>query len=241
MGVLREKPDGLLGFIKLLAVDPQHRRRGLGSALLAALEQRLSALGARHLRIAEAAPNYLTPGVDLRYQAAHEFFTARGYRPTAEACNMRVELSGRDFDTQREERELADHGVVVRRATPADRAALQPVMQHFGGTWAQEVQVSLEQQPAMLHLALRAGDIVAFSACESNNLGTGWFGPMGTLPEARSLGIGRVLLCRCLADLQARGHTSAIIPWVAPSGFYTQHVGAVIDRRFQRYEKDCRK
>jgi len=239
MGVIRSAPEGLRGYVKLLAVDPEHRRRGLGSTLLTALEARLQQLGAQQLRIAEGAPNYLTPGVDLRYRAAHGFFDHHGYRHAGEACNMRADLSGRDFDTRREEERLAARGISVRRASPADRPALLRLLEHFGGSWAQEVQVSLGQQPARVHLALRAGEAVAFSASESNNLGTGWFGPMGTLPETRGLGIGQVLLRRCLADLQASGADAAIIPWVGPTGFYEQHVGARIERRFQRYEKDC--
>src|SRR5207249_6750201 len=42
VGVHRGEP----AFVKLLAVDPAHRRAGVGSALLAELERRLAARGA---------------------------------------------------------------------------------------------------------------------------------------------------------------------------------------------------
>ena len=103
--------------------------------------------------------------------------------------------------------------------------------------WKHEVGVSLCNSPPSLHVAVKNGAIVAFSAWNANNRGTGWFGPMGTAPEARRQGVGQVLLFRCLADMQAMGLMEATIPWVAPVDFYRKTIGAEVSRTFHRYEK----
>ena len=79
--------------------------------------------------------------------------------------------------------------------------------------------------------------MIGFAAHDANNVGTGWFGPMGTAPEFRGRRIGEVLLKRCLADTRAQGLTQATIPWVGPTEFYERTVRARITRRFVRLEK----
>ncbi|NUP67682.1 MAG: GNAT family N-acetyltransferase, partial [Nonomuraea sp.] len=65
-----------------------------------------------------------------------------------------------------------------------------------------------------------------------------WFGPMGTAPDARGLGLGGVLLRRCLADQRAAGQASAQIGWVGPLRFYSRAVGARAERVFWLYRRD---
>ena len=60
---------------------------------------------------------------------------------------------------------------------------------------------------------------------------------MGTAPAAQGLGIGSVLLRRCLADQQAAGLDSVQIGWVGPLPFYSGVVGARVERVFFLYRK----
>ena len=55
-----------------------------------------------------------------------------------------------------------------------------------------------------------------------------WFGPMGTAPAGRGLGIGGVLLRRCLQEQKQNGYPSVQIGWVGPVGFYHRACGAVL-------------
>src|SRR5690349_4481970 len=70
---------GPVGFRKLPAVGPGHRRAGVGAALLAELERRLAAGGASALRVFADAPHYLRPGVDFRDTAFVSFLERRGF------------------------------------------------------------------------------------------------------------------------------------------------------------------
>jgi len=74
--------DGWRGAIYRLAVDPEHRRRGLGQSLLRAAEERLTALGGRrvHAIVVEANANAVAfwDATDWEHQAGQLRF-AKGY------------------------------------------------------------------------------------------------------------------------------------------------------------------
>jgi mycothiol synthase len=63
-------------------------------------------------------------------------------------------------------------------------------------------------------------------------------GPIGTSPEVRKLGIGEVLLKRCLAEQRDRGVTSAELVWAGPLPYFSRTVNATIGRAFWQYDKD---
>jgi len=225
------------GSVRLLAVAPEHRRRGVGSALLRTLADDLGRRGATSLRIGEAAPNYLTPGVDVRYEAAPAFLAAHGLRETGEAVNLGVDLGRDDWDTSDDEQRLAAAHVSVRRASETDRTALAALLDAHWPAWQPEADCAMGNRPPALHLALRGESAIGFAAHSATNAPLGWFGPMGTAPEARGLGVGAVLLKRCLADLKAEGHPRATIAWAAALPFYERACGATVARRFRRFER----
>src|SRR5437588_7123489 len=68
--------------LRILAVDREQRRQGIGSALLRDAESR----GARI--VAAEAGNYFTPGVVMNDTATVDFFTKRAYRATATTYNL---------------------------------------------------------------------------------------------------------------------------------------------------------
>ena len=237
MGVVRESARGPRGIVKLAAVAVECRRQGIGSRLLAALEAAFRERGATAVRVCESAPNYLTPGVDSRYSAAPHFLEKMGYRRIGEACNMSVDLSAPVYDMAGAERRVASHGLVVRRAGPGDRASLSSLLAAHWPSWQAEVDRALCNEPATVFLCERDGETLAFAAWDANNRGTGWFGPMGTAPEARRRGLGQLLLFRCLDDIRESGLAYATIPWVDPVEFYRHCAGAAVERVFHRYEK----
>lgn len=240
MGVRWGPPNETRGTIKLLCVAPEHRRRGLGSALLVALEAALVSDGARTLRIAECSPNYLTPGLDVRHTPGWLFVQRHGYARVGEAFNMDVDLAAEAWSTAEAEAALAARGLVVRRAAPEDHAPMMALLEAHWPAWKPEIGRAFANVPVSLHVGLRAeapARILGFAAYDANNVGTAWFGPMGTDPDERGLGLGGVLCRRCLRDLAAQGHVRATIPWVAPVGFYAHYAGAHVSRVFHRFEK----
>lgn len=230
VGVCRQRAGSCTGHVKLIVTHPASQRQGLASRLLDAVERQLVASGAEECRVGESAPNYLTPGVDMRYASGLEFFRHAGFEPLSQACNMHVDLN--EWQSQ----ESPEGGAGVARATDADVPAIKEFLQQHWPTWWDEVQTAMANDPATLFISFDESAVVGFAAYDANNLGTGWFGPMGTAPECRGRGLGVALLKACLADMAAK-YPAAIIPWVGPVDFYAKHVGAEISRSFQRFTK----
>ncbi len=226
------------GYIKLMAVDHAWRRKKIGSQLYKKAEQLLRQKGATHVRWYDVPLNYFMPGIDPRYTAAYCFALRHGFKQFGEAINMICKLVDKDFSTKREEEALTAKGVLICRATADDHPALKQLLTTEWDLWNNEVSMAMRDQPPSVHIAFMNNELKAFSVHNGNNKGTGWFGPMGTHPDMRGMGIGTILLKRCLADMQSQGYKQVIIPWVAPIAFYSHFVDAHIDRVFWRMEKE---
>ncbi|MGC4894942.1 GNAT family N-acetyltransferase [Micromonospora sp. DT31] len=238
VGSVSSREPGL-GHVDLVAVAPGQRRRGVGRALLVEAQRRLAASGVTELLLAGNPPHYAWPGIDVRYTPAICAALAHGYRQDRTAWNMTVDLTDGSpavRPTDAAQRRLAAQGVTVRRAEPADVPALTVFARGtFGGAWDGELAASVGRPEAGAHLAERDGQILGFAAYGSSR--PSWFGPMGTAPAAEGLGIGGLLLRRCLRDQAAAGLRSAQIGWVGPVPFYSGTAGARIERVFFLYRK----
>lgn len=226
--------DPSVGHLDLVVVDPEARGRGLGSRLIAAGEQALRELGCARVRVAGNPPQYAFPGVDVRYTPAICAFTKLGYAHEQTAWNMSVDLTPGSLaltDTADAEAALAEQGVHIKAADADDIARLRPIVaQEWGGHWADEITTA-EQ----VHIALRDGSPIAFAAWGCTR--PSWFGPMGTKAEGKGLGLGTILLRRCLRDQAKAGFTKGQIGWVGPVPFYARAAGAFIERVFFLYTK----
>ncbi len=203
-------------WLRVLAVDPRARRRGAGSALLAACER------AGASRAGDQPGNYLTPGIDAEDLETLGFFTRRGWREVARNENLVVTLRGNERVTAARAVALvgraADAGYSVRRVTPEEAAALAA---SFSAAWSFEAA-----HARVVHGAWKEGRLVAFACLDANNRGLGGFGPAGTLPEHRRAGLGEALLVACLVDAAAAGHDEATIAWIGPRRFYERACAA---------------
>ncbi|NUS01825.1 MAG: GNAT family N-acetyltransferase, partial [Nonomuraea sp.] len=228
MTSLSSKDPGV-GHIDLLAVHPSAQGRGHGRTLVRAAEEWLGEQGARQARFAGNPPCYAWPGVDVRYTAAACLAESLGYERYHVAWNMTADLSG-DLSVEDDLARLEKAGVTVKAAGDDRSAVAAFVEEHWNERWAWEAV-----NAAGLHHAERDGRVLAFAAWGAR---PSWFGPMGTAPDARGLGLGGVLLRRCLADQRAAGQASAQIGWVGPLRFYSRAVGARAERVFWLYRRD---
>jgi GNAT superfamily N-acetyltransferase len=232
-------------WIRLLAVHPDDRGRGVGSALLAAVESRIAGRGAPLARTLDQPGNYLAPGIDARNQETIAWCERRGYRPLRENSNLLLPVIDNPKVSPARAAELArlaaDAGYEVRRARPSDRAALSAqVALAFSRAWAFEVERALDQTPTAVHIAMTraGGDLAAFAAHDGNNRGLGWFGPGGTLEPHRQRGLGEALLLACLVDVAAAGLDVCTVAWIGPRAFYERAAGPASERRFVVLGKD---
>ncbi|RBQ15313.1 GNAT family N-acetyltransferase [Spongiactinospora rosea] len=224
--------DPSIGHIDLLAVHPRARGRGLGKELVRAAEDWLRGNGAAQVRMAGNPPCYAWPGIDVRATPAACLAESLGYERYHTAFNMTADLTG-DLGVSDDLDRLAKSGVTVYSAPPSDRDRVAAFgRKHWNDNWAWEIEYATG-----CHYAVRAGEVIGFAAWGTR---PEWFGPMGTAEEARGLGVGGVLLRRCLAEQRDRGHATAQISWVGPMRFYARTVGARVERVFWLYRRDLR-
>jgi mycothiol synthase len=232
-------------WIRLLAVHPEARGRGVGSALLAAAESRIAGRGAPLARTLDQPGNYLAPGIDDRNRDTVAWFERRGYRRLGENTNLLIDVAGNPKVNPERAAELAGRaaqaGYEVRRARASERAALSAqIALAFSRPIAFEVERALDQDPPAVHLAVvgSSGELAAFAAHDGNNRGLGWFGPAGTLEPHRRRGLGEALLVACLVEVAAAGLSSCTIAWIGPRAFYERTAGVSGERRFVVLGKD---
>ena len=223
-------------WLRVLAVMPDARRRGIGQALLAASEAIARDAGEPRLRALDQPGNYLAPGIDERNAETIHWLAKRGWRRDGDArCNVRIAVRGNPRVTEDRAAELAARataaGYEIRRAHADEPALLEAVAAGFGGAWPFELARALEHAPAGVHVALRDGAYCAFAAHDGNNRGLGWFGPTGTWPEHRGKGLGEALLLACLVDV-ARDHEFCEVAWIGPRPFYDKAAGIADERTF---------
>jgi GNAT superfamily N-acetyltransferase len=228
--------------IRLLAVAPPARNRGIGEALLAACYAAARATGIATLRTLDQPGNFLAPGIDERNTDTIAWLERRGWRPQAEPrVNLWIDL----HDNSRVSPERAAHaaaratahGYAVRRAHPDEQPLIDAVAAEFGHAWPFEVARALGGDPTGVHVATRDGAYCGFAAHDGNNRGLGWFGPTGTWPAHRGHGLGEALLLACLVDIAAH-HPRCEVAWIGPRPFYERVAGVAGDRRFVVLTRD---
>jgi mycothiol synthase len=222
--------------IRVLAVMPSRRGRGVGSALLAACEAAVKATGQTVLRTLDQPGNYLAPGIDERNTETIAWLEKRGFAKSGEPrSNVLIDVRGNPKVSARRVEALtaavAERGYEARRARPDETELLAAVTTEFGGAWPFELARALEHSPVGVHVALKDGAYCGFAAHDGNNRGLGWFGPTGTWPAHRGQGLGEVLLVACLVDV-AEAHAQCEVAWIGPRPFYDKVAGVAADRRF---------
>lgn len=237
MGVIRHRDEEDMGYIKFICTHPAYRRKGIAKELYSRIEDGIRKNGVKKIRLIESWPNYYMAGIDPFYTEAVAFFERLGYVKDGDAANLICDLESQNFDTSEEEEKVKANGIDIRRAVESDFDAMMKWADNNFKAWRFEISNAFKNDPISLHIALSDGEIIAFSAHESNNPGLGWFGPIGTTEAARGKGVGGILLKRCLRNMKESGYREAIIPWVANIPFYMHYINSKVNRVFWRYEK----
>lgn len=223
--------------IKLFAVAPEWRNRGIATRLLAEAEARLAARGVQVIEVSQTRPNYFYTGVDPRYTPAILLLQRHGYTQTGTAINMAVDLSASGWDTAQAEERLRAQHIVCRTVTPEDLPRLAAWFDNseFGEGWKYQAMHAAKLTPPAVVIAEHNGEIAGFSSW--NGVRPGWFGPIGVEPRLRGAGVGAVLLLQSLRGMKQEGHRTCEINSVGPIYFYSRVAQATISRTFWKFEK----
>jgi GNAT superfamily N-acetyltransferase len=170
-------------------VHPEHFGQGVGSYVVAELEQALAARGATRIQNATLA-------ADTR---AHELLRAHGYGEIRRFWQMRIELEAEPAEPQWPE------GLTVSAFDPADAEAFHAAYEAaFADHWQHEARtfekwreehIEREDFAPELWTVVRAGDeIVAGTICLPERMGAAWVSRLFTRRDWRRRGVGDALL-----------------------------------------------
>jgi mycothiol synthase len=209
--------DAERGYITLLGVLPDHRRRGIGMALLAAAENYLREQKRSLIMVSSYSPGYFIPGVDVNgYSEAMEFFSRHGYQEVYRPLAMQTSLW--NWETPAwvllREEALSHEGLKVRNYEPQLTVPLlEFASEEFPGDWVRVVREAMGRivqgdSPARLIVAEEKGRVLGFSHFENERLG-----PIGVEGSQRGRGIGQVLMYRTLTAQREAGFRAAWFLW----------------------------
>jgi mycothiol synthase len=211
---------GEQAWVKFLAVHPRVRLGGIGTALLARLEDFARSNGATSMQVGNSAPYFVVPGVDPRSTETVCFFQSRGYARAGDAVNQSVSLTS-----------LPEPELACRTAGADELAAIMGWVREHYPFWIAELTRAVELQTCVVQ------DDLGFACYDV--LRDGWFGPMATRPDLRGKrGVGSSTLLTALHRMRARGYEHADIVWSGPLLFYLKTVNARVNRVFWWFRKD---
>jgi GNAT superfamily N-acetyltransferase len=230
------------GWITVFFVDPDRRREGVGQALLDRGRMHIAARGRRWVGVSPYAPNYFWPGVDAaRYPAALALLRANGFAAIEEPVSMSTDLVGFSVPEQvqelqrRREQEGYVFGTLGYDQIPG---VLDFNTRHFSADWARAIRDALLRGVPRdrVLVAARGAAIAGFCLYGGYDNVAERFGPFGVDPGLRRIGLGRVLLYRCLERMQGEGLHNAWFLWTGledPAGFLYRSAGFAVSRSFQ--------
>jgi GNAT superfamily N-acetyltransferase len=219
------------GWIAALLVKKEYQRKGIGSALLEAVEKRMLNNGVKNIVLGSYTPNYLFPGVDKHnYPYARYFFEKNKYKKYGEAVSMERSLFS--FKKTKKYLELSKRilkkGYKLSAFELSDAEELLDFLHiNFPGDWAHNVKKAIIQDDAhdtILVLRDIDNNIVGYAqrAIDGNS---DRFGPFGVKKSLRGQGLGAFLFNEMLFDMFSKGISHAYFLWTGGSAqkFYEKN------------------
>ncbi|HEX8034478.1 MAG TPA: GNAT family N-acetyltransferase [Ktedonobacterales bacterium] len=245
------------GWILALIVAPALQRRGLGSQLLRAAEERLQAHGATRCTVGGGI-EHLLPGQPLSLaadpgdQPMLEFWRQHGYTPSRAEYDLRRNLS--NFLAPPVPPLIRNGTYQVAPGKAGDEAALLAfVGREFPGRWHYDITQALARGLSIEDVILLKDNTATIQGflCswhhQSVLLGpsTYWYpalgdrfggiGPLGIAQGVRGNGLGLALVAAGVETLRRRGVEECAVDWTTLIDFYGA-LGFHVSRRYCRFE-----
>ncbi len=198
-------------YLSVLMVAPQHRRQGVGSALLNAFEAHFAAMGKKSAAVSSLCPINLDwiipgtpghehnnmPGMDEEC-AGFAFLKKHGYAVAVREVAMYLNLAQYEKKPEIEEKRarLAAQGIRAGLYDPQERAEFDGMCDRVGSEYWRSVlrEETEKEKPRPILAAVADGHIVGFTGpVDRQENGRGWFTGICTDPLYERRGIASVL------------------------------------------------
>ncbi|MCP4245516.1 MAG: GNAT family N-acetyltransferase [bacterium] len=244
--IIRRWPNDRLGiepndgWIPLLAVDPDHQRRGVGTALLQAGLVYFRRHGRRRIWICgtpTSAPGSIVPGVDLDAQAgALALFQELGFVVDQQGYSMAREIIDFDVCCFRAAAWEKEPDVRIVSLTPElVQDFLIFLADALPGAWCVAARAKI--RTGRLHemlVAVRDGQSIGYCQWTGEH-----FGPFGVAPDARNRRVGAKLFTEAATRMREADGRTVWFNWADENArrFY-ERFGLRVTRRFAVLRKD---
>ncbi|MCL2286083.1 MAG: GNAT family N-acetyltransferase [Firmicutes bacterium] len=214
-GTKRRVPDegvGLQpenGWLVAMGCSPNHRRKGVGSALVRTLENEFVMRGVKKLDVGAYATNYFFPGVDQKaYAVGVEFFKSLGYADKGICCSMDLNL--REYETParylHRKAKLEYDGYTFGGFRMENCLPLFDFMNAYFPYWLPNIRENILRGRGEESIQLAwnpKGEVVGF-AMRAMDGTPGRFGPFGVANDQQGTGLGGVLFHNLVSDMVER-------------------------------------
>jgi GNAT superfamily N-acetyltransferase len=241
-----EAGDDRHGGVQLLLVDPSEQRQGIGTRLLGAGIERLSALGVTTTALGSGGHDYLWPGVPEDLPAAARFFAARGWAYGYRVIDLIADLRGYQAPPGTLERAERAGVTIEVQAGPGRAAEVLAFEAATFPNWLRAFQratspvlVARDQGGAIVATLLFRGppDATIFTPMLGADAGT--IGCVGVAAAAQGAGVGSAMVARASELLRDAGTGVCHIGWTEREWFY-RRVGYLPWRRYRMAKRPMR-
>jgi len=226
------------GYISLIMIHPEFRRKNFGKALI---EEALNFLKKKGVEEVQIGFNPLTfwPGIDLNWDKAISFFKKLGFKEKRMSASMVANLETLKVPEKilKREKKLNKNKIFIRPYLKNDREVLLNfIKKNFTYGWYEEVKSKIQKvkvgftgyglnlntlyNPKSVFVLLKEEKIIGFSMFSENfeKKELGHFGPIGIQKDFRGRGIGSALLFKTLKEMKDRGMLKADL-WTDYGGY----------------------
>lgn len=203
--------EGTPAYLSVIMVEKAFRRRGIGSALLAAFERHFVEQGKKSFALASNTPINLDwvipgtpghehnnmPGLDVDC-AGYPFLLKHGYVELGREVSLYLNLSEyqKSADVEEKRARLASEGIIAGRYDVSQKAEFDGMCDRVKSEYWRKVlqDETSAEHPRVILAAVTEGHIVGFTGpVDKQENGRGWFTGICTDPLYEKRGIASVL------------------------------------------------
>lgn len=235
------------GWINVIFVKEEFRRKGIGTALLKTVEDILIAKGVKRITLAAYSPNYFFAGLDPEnYPESIGFFERNAYIAYEKHYSMGMNLHGFQLSEAVKEKKRAaeSKGYVFQNFTyEYSLELLDFLKEEFGGGWKRNALINMQKDKAEERLFLilnPEGKICGFAnrSIDDNEMR---FGPIGVSAKERNNGLGSILLECAMYEMAKKGlYRMFFMTTDDPGRRYYERLGLEVIRTFVTYRKEVK-
>lgn len=234
------------GWIPFFFVKKDHQRQGVGATLMEDAFEFFRQNSVGKVSFAAYAPNYFVPGIDAHlYPGGYEFLVQNGFDVQYSPVAMDRNLVGFEIphDVRAEQEQRESEGYSFSFAEDKDlHEAIQFATKTFNPDWGRAIREGvLQGLPLSNILVARDGArLVGFCLFGGYEGIPERFGPFGVDPDQQGKKLGKILLYKCLAAMQAQGLHGAWFLWTgetSPAGHLYKRAGFTVSRTFHVMSK----